>query len=112
MTSRYAPEMAVALPDLLADLSAETADLDRVLATLPDDRWEIATPADGWAVRDQVSHLAFFDEAATLAATDPDRFRSDTAELLKHGMGFPDIVAERYRGMPVSELLQWFRTTR
>ena len=34
-----------------------------------------ATPAEGWAVRDQVSHLAWFDDAARTAATDPDAFR-------------------------------------
>lgn len=101
--------MAVSMTELLADLAAESDDLRGVLA---DADWEHPSGAAGWAIRDQVSHLAYFDEAATLAATDPDRFRSDTAELLQHGMAFPDVIAERHRTMPRAELAEWFDTAR
>lgn len=104
--------MATLLQDLLSDLVAETAVLDDLLVGLTDDEWETATPAEGWAVRDQVSHLAFFDEAAVLAATDPDRFRADAARLKSLGPGFPDIVAERYRETPATDLNDWFRSAR
>src|SRR5580704_13971169 len=45
-----------------------------MLGLLDEDSWGLATPAAGWAVRDQVSHLAFFDDAATMAIVDPDAF--------------------------------------
>ncbi len=68
--------MAVAMSVLLDDLRAETAVLDALLTPLAPDRWDKPTPAPGWVVRDQVSHLAHFDEVttrliATFAATDP-----------------------------------------
>ena len=49
---------------LLADLAVETRVLDHLLRGLPPAQWGLPTPAEGWAIRDQVSHLAFFDEAA------------------------------------------------
>ena len=104
--------MAVILPELLADLAAETSVVDAMLTGLRAADWQRPTPAAGWAIRDQVSHLAFFDEAAAMAATDPDRFRAETAALLALGPTFPDQVADRYRTMPPWELLEWFRTAR
>lgn len=100
------------LDGLLTDLAAESADLDQILAGLTAANWERPTPAAGWAVRDQVSHLAYFDEAAALAVTDPDGFRAGAAALAGLGDDFPDQVAARYRSLPGPELLGWFRTAR
>ena len=60
---------------LTRDLAAETADLVPILRGLAEKDWARDTPAAGWTIRDRISHLAFFDEAATLSATDPERFR-------------------------------------
>jgi len=100
------------LHQLLSDLVAETAVLDDLLAGLRDDEWETPTPAEGWAVRDQVSHLAFFDEAAVVAATDPERFKGDADRLKSLGPDFPDIVAAGFRETSALELNTWFRTAR
>jgi uncharacterized protein (TIGR03084 family) len=67
------------------DLLAEHADLDALVASLTEAQWSTPTPADGWAVRDQVSHLWFFDQRALLALTDPDEFAADTARLFASG---------------------------
>jgi len=104
--------MSTALPSLLADLQAETAVVEELLDRLTPEEWDRATPAAGWSVRDQVSHLAFFDEAAVAAATDPELFRRDAAVLLDLGPTFPDVIAERFRDMPVGELTAWFRNAR
>ena len=68
--------------ELCRDLEAEHAVLDAAVAGLPDAGWDTTTPAEGWSVRDQISHLAFFDDEATTAASDPDRFRAATAEAV------------------------------
>jgi uncharacterized protein (TIGR03084 family) len=98
------------LAGLLDDLVAETEVLTGMLAPLDDLAWERATPAPGWAIRDQVSHLAYFDDAATLAATDPGRFRAETAALT--GTSPSDEIAGRYRQLPVAELRDWLRRAR
>jgi uncharacterized protein (TIGR03084 family) len=103
--------MAVSMAALVADLAAESADLTGTLAPLSPGDWDLPTPAAGWAIRDQVSHLAFFDEAATLAATDPAAF----SERASHEITRPDFteeVAREYRGRPPAELLDWLRGAR
>ncbi|MPZ62520.1 MAG: TIGR03084 family protein [Propionibacteriales bacterium] len=100
------------LDELLADLTAETDDLTGFLARLDIADWERPTPATGWQIRDQVSHLAYFDEAATLAATDAQRFRAEADELTALGPDFPDKVAGRYRDVQPDELVSWFRRAR
>jgi uncharacterized protein (TIGR03084 family) len=66
------------------DLAAEHTALDSVLEAVTD--WDAATPADGWSIRDTVSHLWFFDQRALMAITDPDAFSADMSTLLAHGV--------------------------
>lgn len=62
------------MAEICADLRAEHGDLDALVAGLDEAGWVVETPAEGWAVRDQISHLNYFDECALRAATDPDGF--------------------------------------
>jgi uncharacterized protein (TIGR03084 family) len=64
------------LPELLVDLDAEYADARSLIDPLAGDapEWDRPTPAAGWAVRDQISHLAFFDDAARSALVTPAEF--------------------------------------
>lgn len=104
--------MPVSLDALLADLLAETADVEAMLAPLDDAGIARPTPAAGWMVRDQVTHLAFFDEAATQALVDPDGFRRAAAALMADGMDFPDRVAALYAGLSADEVRTWFARAR
>ncbi|HUZ25124.1 MAG TPA: TIGR03084 family metal-binding protein [Streptosporangiaceae bacterium] len=104
--------MAVSMAALVADLAAESADLTAMLEPLTPGDWERPTPAAGWAIRDQVSHLAFFDEAATLTATDPDRFQREAARLMAAGADFTEVVAREHRRLAPGELLDWLATAR
>jgi uncharacterized protein (TIGR03084 family) len=104
--------MAVSMATLVADLAAESAELTAILVPLAPDDWELPTPAAGWAIRDQVSHLAFFDEAASLTATDPDRFRAEAVQLMDAGPEFTEEVTREYRRLPAEELLAWLARAR
>lgn len=97
---------------LLRDLAAESRVVEDLVSGLSAAEWEQPTPAAGWAVRDQVSHLAFFDEQAVLAVSDPAAFKRGARALMELGPEFPDRVAERYRTMPAAELLAWFHSAR
>jgi uncharacterized protein (TIGR03084 family) len=103
--------MAVSMEALLADLAAESADLTGMLAPLRPGDWELPTPAAGWAIRDQVSHLAFFDEAATLAAADPAAFTERASGEMTRA-DFTEEVAREHRGRPPAELLDWLDRAR
>jgi uncharacterized protein (TIGR03084 family) len=104
--------MAMDLAGLVDDLAAETEQLDRILRGLDGPGWDLPTPAAGWLVRDQVSHLAWFDDAATTAASDPDRFRAEREIAIADPEGFTDAIARRCRDRSGPELLDWFHRAR
>jgi len=70
------------LERVLADLAAEGDRLESVVAPLPAESWRLATPAEGWDVATQVAHLAWTDEAATVAATNKAAWDSLVLEAL------------------------------
>ena len=57
--------MPADLGPLLADLAAESAEVTALLARLTPADWTRATPAAGWSITDQVTHLAYFDDEPT-----------------------------------------------
>lgn len=104
--------MALDFPALLTDLRAESDHLIAVLRGLSADQWALPTPAPGWTVADQVSHLAFFDDSARLALTDAEQFRTEADALMTGGMDFPDRIADEHRGDSPEFLLGWFARSR
>jgi uncharacterized protein (TIGR03084 family) len=66
--------MPALLDELLADLEAESDDLDAVARGLGSEGWARATPAEGWDVARQIGHLTWTDERSLLALTDPGAF--------------------------------------
>jgi uncharacterized protein (TIGR03084 family) len=100
------------LPALLADLEAEHAELEGLLGPLDEATWGRLTPAEGWAVRDQVSHLAFFDDAAATAILDPAAFVLQ-AEAALAAPGDPmEEHLRRGRALRGWEVLAWWRGAR
>ncbi len=97
---------------LIDDLAAETAALRAMIDPLPDAAWQQDTPAPGWTVSDQVSHLAHFDEAAISAATDPEAFTADLARRLAAGGLEPDAIAREYRDLRPAALRERFAESR
>jgi uncharacterized protein (TIGR03084 family) len=92
---------------ICADLAAEHEALDVVVAALPTEAWELPTPATGWAVRDQIGHLQYFDATATLAATDAAAFVASVSAL-----GSIDDTLSASRAMTSADLLAEWRAGR
>jgi uncharacterized protein (TIGR03084 family) len=97
------------LARVLADLAAEGARLDALVADLPDADWRRPTPAPGWDVATQIAHLAWTDEAAHAAATDKSHWDSLVVEALADplhtvdraaltgGVAAPSVILSRWR---------------
>ena len=73
------------MEEICDDLDAEHRSLDDLVAPLDEDRWSFATPAAGWSIRDQISHLWFFDQRAAMALRDPAEFAADLEQLIADG---------------------------
>ena len=58
----------------MADLRAESDELDALVADLPADGWAEATPAPGWTIAHQIAHLLWTDRVALTAVTDEAGF--------------------------------------
>jgi uncharacterized protein (TIGR03084 family) len=104
--------MPVSMAALADDLAAESAELRELVAGLDDAGWRRDTPAEGWTIADQISHLAYFDDVAVRSAVDPDAFRAELQRIRAEGGVDPDAVAARFRDLSGAELLRWFDRSR
>ena len=94
------------------DVLTEYEVLDTRLRALSAETWDLPTPAPGWSVRDQISHLAYFDDAARLAVADPNAFAELRRQALANLEGFVDAVRREHRGDDPGQLLAWWRDER
>ncbi|MHB1172410.1 MAG: TIGR03084 family metal-binding protein [Lacisediminihabitans sp.] len=97
---------------LLRDLEAETAGLVAALSSPSAAQWVLATPAEGWNIHDQVVHLAYFDDLATLGFTQPEEFRATVEVLLATGRDWVDRVNQQRAMLQPEETLRWFSDSR
>lgn len=97
------------------DLSLEYDALDAIVSGLDESEWNIITPFYGWTIKDEISHIAYFDEAAKLSATNQELFKKHMEKMLEGFTDFDDMhqkVNAVGGRMPVSELLSWWRKER
>lgn len=98
---------------LIDDLRSEGDDLDRLVAGLDADGWATPTPAEGWSVAHQISHLAWTDRLASLAARDPDAFTRELAPAAADPTGYVEAgAAEGALEPPARLLTRWRRGRR
>jgi hypothetical protein len=67
-----------------------------LVAPLEPRGWRLATPAAGWTVAHQIAHLAWTDEQAIVAATDPGGF----GDLLARAAADPEGPGRAPAGNP------------
>jgi uncharacterized protein (TIGR03084 family) len=97
---------------VLVDLTAESDELDAVVADLTDDGWTRDTPASGWTVADQIGHLAWTDEMSLIAASDADAFTAGLAGMAAEMDTYVDRMAAERAAWPRAELLARWRQGR
>ncbi|MEV5836615.1 TIGR03084 family metal-binding protein [Nocardia sp. NPDC052112] len=100
------------LDALLRDFADDCAELERIVAPLAAGDWSVPTPAPGWSIAHQIGHLAWTDEVATLAATDPEGFTKLVEEAGPRAFTFVDEAAEDAATAPAAELLDRWRRGR
>ena len=97
-------------PDQLADLDAAIAGVERIVARIKADQWELPTPCDGVDVRAMVNHLVVGNLAFVTLVTgteppvrDADHLGDDpffsfraSADLLAAALRTPGVDAQTY----------------
>ena len=96
----------------LDELTAECADLDAMVSGLDEMQWFEDTPSPGWTVATQIAHLAWTDDAALLAITDPPAFQDELQKALQNIDHFVDDGAFARAEQAPEEILKDWRTTR
>lgn len=96
-------------PDPIPALTADGAELDRLLTGLDETQWKLDTPAPGWTIAHQVAHLAATFRLAGFAAADPDGFRSRVATMSGDFDRNVDQALSAYLSDPPPRLLDRWR---
>jgi uncharacterized protein (TIGR03084 family) len=96
----------------VAELRAESDELDALVAPLAARRWAEPTPSPGWTIAHQIGHLLWTDRAALTAVTHEAGFAEMLAAAAQDPDGFVDAGAEELAAVPPAELLNDWRVTR
>ncbi|MEJ5375770.1 MAG: TIGR03084 family metal-binding protein [bacterium] len=97
------------MKEILDDLKAEQEALLELLLQLKDSHWDLPSPAQGWTLRDCVSHIAHIDEVAVQILKGD---LSPLEEAKRVLMGFNEIGVKRGRSMSSREILDWWERSR
>lgn len=100
------------MQQITRDLAGEHEALDAIVAGIDEAAWKTPSPAEGWDVKDQITHLAYYDEAAAEALSDPDKFYARVSEAAKDIAGFTETWLAIGRSKTGAEVLRWWRTAR
>ena len=104
--------MPVDMAALAGDVRAESAVTRGLISGLDDAGWHTPTPAAGWDITDQVSHLAYFDEMTVTSAVDPEAFIAERIAAEAAGGIDPDTIAARFHDLSGARMLDWFDSAR
>jgi uncharacterized protein (TIGR03084 family) len=95
----------------VAELRAEFDDLEALLAGLTSEQWLAPTPAEGWDIRDQVSHLADTNEICIDTITGGPRPLNEFARSFDSPEAFTEAGCERGRTMEPTGVLSWWNSS-
>ena len=100
------------MKEICTDLANEYEELDTMVAALDESGWNTMTPAEGWNIKDQIRHLAYYDGRARRALIEPDAFQQHLAEIAGDPEGHLKILEEWGRELTAAELLNRWRRER
>ena len=100
------------MKEICTDLAKEYEELDNIVAALDESGWGVMTPAEGWTVKDQIRHLAYYDERAKLALTEAEAFAQHLSDITMDPEGHREALEKVGKELAVPELLNWWRQER
>ena len=104
--------METTMREIVSQLVSECRCLADLCKTLSADQWSQSTDFYGWTPWDEIAHLAYFDETALLAATNPESFltsRKTLREERARGEEISSLARKRFFQMESDALLNFWR---
>jgi uncharacterized protein (TIGR03083 family) len=96
--------------EILDGLFASWDDIDRLMAGLPDVRWQSPTPLPGWCVRDVVTHVIGTESMLSGVATPELDVDLSTLSHVRNGVGeMNECWVQHLRGESGADVLTRFR---
>jgi uncharacterized protein (TIGR03084 family) len=96
------------LESVLADLTAESEQLESWVAPLDADGWAAITTPEGWTISHQIAHLAWTDNASLIAIRGGHPFDELIAIAMEDPTGFVDTETEQWAQLPpTDQLARW-----
>jgi uncharacterized protein (TIGR03084 family) len=99
------------LDEVLAELRAEDDALIEVLSQVSTEQWDAPSPAQGWTIRDQVSHLADTNDICIDTIKGGPRSLNEAAKAFSSPEEFTESGCIKGRAMSTAEVLEWFRSS-
>jgi uncharacterized protein (TIGR03083 family) len=110
VTSPARPAAVLEKSDVLDGLFASWDAIDRLVAGLPDARWQSPTPLPGWCVHDVVAHVIGTESMLSGIATPEADIDVATLDHVRNGVGeMNECWVRHLRGETCAEVLQRFR---
>ena len=100
------------MEQLCIDLAMEQQELDAVVADLDEAGWQTMTPAEGWDIKEQIRHLAYFENRALLSASNPKAFKQWFEEMLQDLNKMVKHIETTGKDLTAGETLKWWREER
>ncbi|RLB37377.1 MAG: TIGR03084 family protein [Deltaproteobacteria bacterium] len=97
------------MKEICRDLQEEQEALDSIVAPLSRKEWDTITPFIGWSIKYEIAHLAFWDMAAKLAATDEQAFRGLIESMFASEEAYNESQRELREADPAFVMEYWRR---
>jgi uncharacterized protein (TIGR03084 family) len=94
------------------DLAMEQEELDAVVANLDEAGWETMTPSEGWDIKEQIRHLAYYENRAHLAASDQEAFKQWFEEMQQDPKKMTEYEQTTGKNLTGDGTLNWWREER
>ena len=99
----------IKLKDICRDLHNEQEALDAIVSKLSDEQWDLITPFIGWSIKYEIAHVAFWDMAARLAASDEAAFKKLIQSTFASEEAYTESQRELREAVPAYVMEYWRR---
>jgi uncharacterized protein (TIGR03084 family) len=101
------------MKNICNDLTMEQEELETIVSGLDEKQWLMQTACDLWTIKDEIIHLAYFDDRAAFAARDPEGFSQHLKEDIGRDFsGMAAHIENASAGKSTGEILQWWKEQR